>query len=57
MAGSNERYGKICERMWYMLEDEKQNRGAGGKVEVEWGTRKTVDTLDSRLYHLVTVSG
>ena len=39
-----------------MLEDEEYNRRSSRKVEVEWGTRETMDTSDSGLYHEVAVS-
>ena len=29
MAGSNERYRKICKWVWFILEDEKQNGNRG----------------------------
>jgi len=35
VAWGNERCREICGRMQPMLEDEEQNRGTGGKAEVE----------------------
>ena len=34
-----------------MLEDEEQDKGSGGKVEVRRSSGKTMDTYLSRLYH------
>ena len=39
-----------------MSEDKEQDRGTSRKVEVEWDSRKTVNTSDSRLHYKVTVS-
>ena len=38
-----------------MLEDEEQDRGTNRKVEVEWSSKKTIDTSDSGLYYKVTI--
>jgi len=35
VAGSDQRCGKVCRRVQFMLEDEKQDRGTGREVEVE----------------------
>jgi len=34
-----------------MPEDEEQDRGSDGKVEVRKSSRKTIDTYLSKLYH------
>ena len=49
-------YRKIHGRMWYMLENKEQDRSTSREAEVEQGTRKTVDTSNSRLYYKVTSS-
>ena len=51
VAWSNKRCKKIYRWLWYVLEDEELNRDTSGKAEVEWDTRKAMDTLNSRLYN------
>ena len=34
-----------------MLENKEQDRGNNREVEVEWGSRKAMDTSDSKIYH------
>ena len=56
VAGSNKECRKICRRMWYMLEDEELYGSTGGETDGEWGTRKTVNTLDGWLHNKVAIS-
>ena len=56
MAGSNKRCWEVCEWLWFVSEDEEQNRGTSRKVEAEWGTRETMDTSNGGLYYKVTIS-
>ena len=39
-----------------MSKNKEQNRDNSRKVNSKWDTRETVDILDSRFYHKVTIS-
>ena len=42
--------------MWYILENEKQDRDTSGEAEVEWNAREAMDIFDGGLHHKVIVS-
>jgi len=56
MARSNKRCWNIYKRIWFMSKNKEQNRDNSRKVNSKWDTRETVDILDSRFYHKVTIS-
>ena len=56
VARSNERCRKICEQLWYVLENEKYDGSTSREVKVKWDTREIIDVFDGGLYHKVTVS-
>jgi len=37
--------------MWLVSENKEQDRSINRKVDGEWGTKKTINILNSRLYH------
>jgi len=39
-----------------MSENKKLNRGTSREVEVEWGTRKAMNTYNGIFYHKISVS-
>ena len=57
VARGNEKCGKVCRIVWYMSENEEQNGGTSREVEVEWGTKETMDLSNGRFYHEVTSGG
>ena len=37
--------------MWYVLKNKESNRGTSREVDGEWGSRKTIDTLNGWLHY------
>ena len=56
VARGDERYEKIYRGLWYVSKNKEQDRRVCRKVEVEWGSRKTINTSNSGFYYEVIVS-
>ena len=52
---SDQRWRKIYRRIWYMLKNEKQNRGTNREVNDKWSTKEAVDVSNSRLYYKIAI--